>query len=242
MSDAVRRLKEDYENSLDDAETKRAAYHAGIRRLYMGGMTLREIAQLFHLSDQRINKIVGIEPPKRTDRRQGSKEMLLALLVLTALGIYSVFIAFITPRFSSEFTVSAFVESEISEQELLHSIERRIGSIRGLDITFESTDQVLRRLREAGYPEEGNPLGSFIRIAARDQATAEHMSRVLEKAEGVSGVSLDDNSTLVLMFRALTAAAVGCALLTLTPAVVVGRRLIGQRGRGRPGSGALAPG
>lgn len=69
MTEEVKRLREEYENSLDEAESKRAAYHAAIRRLYMGGMPLREIAELLDLSHQRVHKIVGIEPKERKRRR-----------------------------------------------------------------------------------------------------------------------------------------------------------------------------
>lgn len=80
----VKKLREEYERSLDEAESRRVAYHKAVLDLYRGGTPLREIAQQLGLSHQRVHQIVSGEPPrKRTLRRAaGGAAALVALAVL----------------------------------------------------------------------------------------------------------------------------------------------------------------
>lgn len=85
--EAVRRLREEYEEALDDAERRRARYHHAIRKIYMSGVPLREIADGLGVSYQRIHQIVGAEPPSRRKRRGMSMSIMLAILAMGAFGM-----------------------------------------------------------------------------------------------------------------------------------------------------------
>jgi heme/copper-type cytochrome/quinol oxidase subunit 2 len=80
--DGIRKLREEYEAVLDDAETKRAAYHRAIRELYMSGTPLRQLADQLGISHQRVHQIVGETPPghKRRRRVVGAAGAVLVLL------------------------------------------------------------------------------------------------------------------------------------------------------------------
>lgn len=61
----VKKLREEYERSLDAAESRRVAYHEAVLDLYRSGTPLREIAKELGLSHQRVHQIVSGEPPRR---------------------------------------------------------------------------------------------------------------------------------------------------------------------------------
>src|SRR5438876_8017168 len=83
----IRRLRDEYESTLDEAEARRSAYHQAIRKLYMSGVPLREIAEQIGVSHQRVHQIVGEEPPDRKRKRRAVGAVgVLALLVAGALS------------------------------------------------------------------------------------------------------------------------------------------------------------
>jgi hypothetical protein len=83
----VRRLREEYESALDDAETRRSAYHKAIRKLYLSGVPLREIASQLGMSHQRVHQIVGDEPSSRKRLRRSIVGG-AAILILASSGIF----------------------------------------------------------------------------------------------------------------------------------------------------------
>lgn len=58
----VKRLREDYERALDEADARRGAYHEAVLDLYQQGIPLRQIASELGLSHQRVHQIVSSEP------------------------------------------------------------------------------------------------------------------------------------------------------------------------------------
>lgn len=81
--DEIKAMREEYEAAQDAAEAKREAYHSAIRRLYMSGISLREIAEQLGVSHQRVHKIVGLEPAKRKKRRIGAAVWLILCVITT---------------------------------------------------------------------------------------------------------------------------------------------------------------
>jgi hypothetical protein len=79
----VKKLREDYERSLDAAESRRIAYHAAVLDLYRGGKPLREIARELGLSHQRVHQIVSGEPSRRSNlgRAAGAAAVVAVALV-----------------------------------------------------------------------------------------------------------------------------------------------------------------
>lgn len=63
--ESVKKLREEYERSLDAAESRRVAYHEAVLDLHREGTPLREIAKELGLSHQRVHQIVSSEPPPR---------------------------------------------------------------------------------------------------------------------------------------------------------------------------------
>ncbi len=78
----IRRLRDEYETALDEAEARRSAYHQAIRKVYMSGVPLREIAEQIGISHQRVHQIVGEEPPDRKRKRRaiGAASILILLV------------------------------------------------------------------------------------------------------------------------------------------------------------------
>jgi hypothetical protein len=68
--DEIQQLREDYEAILDDAESRRAAYHQAIRKAYLAGASLADLAHRLGISRQRVHEIVGKEPAARRQRRK----------------------------------------------------------------------------------------------------------------------------------------------------------------------------
>jgi hypothetical protein len=86
----VKRLREEYEGALDEAETKRAAYHRAIKKMHLAGVPLREIAEQLGLSHQRVHQIVtgeAAQPPKRKRARSAGVVAALILLVAGSVGV-----------------------------------------------------------------------------------------------------------------------------------------------------------
>lgn len=81
----VKKLREEYERSLDAAESRRTAYHQAVLDLYESGRPLREIAKELGLSHQRVHQIVSGEPPRRRNlsRTTGGVGALLILVAAT---------------------------------------------------------------------------------------------------------------------------------------------------------------
>lgn len=96
--DEIRRIREEYESALDVAETKRSAYHHAIRKLYMSGVPLRQIADALGVSHQRVHQIVGEEPPVRRRKRRAAGAAGAAVLVLGAALLWGIFQANHPPR------------------------------------------------------------------------------------------------------------------------------------------------
>lgn len=80
----VKKLREDYERSLDAAESRRTAYHQAVLDFYQGGTPLREIAKELGLSHQRVHQIVSGEPPRRKKLPRAAGGIGAALLLVAA--------------------------------------------------------------------------------------------------------------------------------------------------------------
>ena len=83
----VRRLREDYESALDEAEKHRADYHREIVKLHRSGMSLREIADQLGISHQRVHQIVGVAEERSPSGRLAGG-VAGAVIVLLAAGIW----------------------------------------------------------------------------------------------------------------------------------------------------------
>src|SRR5438445_12934231 len=83
--DDIKRLRDEYEASLDEAEAKRAEYHRAIKKLNLSGIPLRTIAEGLGLSHQRVHQIVTgeVPPKKRGHGRRAALGAGIALLVLS---------------------------------------------------------------------------------------------------------------------------------------------------------------
>jgi hypothetical protein len=81
----VKKLREEYERSLDAAESRRAAYHEAVHDLHRGGMPLREIAQQLGLSHQRVHQIVSDAPPRQRSIKKALGGGVAAVLLLGSL-------------------------------------------------------------------------------------------------------------------------------------------------------------
>ena len=81
----VKKLREEYERSLDAAESHRVAYHEAVLDLYRSGTPLREIATELGLSHQRVHQIVSGAPPQRRNlaRAAGGIAGVLVLIAAT---------------------------------------------------------------------------------------------------------------------------------------------------------------
>ena len=81
----VKKLREEYERSLDAAESHRVAYHEAVLDLYRSGTPLREIATELGLSHQRVHQIVSGAPPRRRNlgRAAGGIAVVLVLIAAT---------------------------------------------------------------------------------------------------------------------------------------------------------------
>jgi hypothetical protein len=69
--DRIRRLRDEYEAALDDAERLRDAYHREVVKLHRSGVSLREIAENLGISHQRVHQIVS--PANRGSPRSGRR-------------------------------------------------------------------------------------------------------------------------------------------------------------------------
>jgi hypothetical protein len=85
MLDEIKTLRERYESAQDEAATLREEYHSAIRKLYMSGVSLRQIAEELGISHQRVHNIVGLEPPKRRSKRMKTIVAVLGLLATSGL-------------------------------------------------------------------------------------------------------------------------------------------------------------
>lgn len=86
----IQRLREEYEAVLDEAESHRTAYHQEIRKAYLAGASLADIAEQLGLSRQRVYEIVGKEPAVRRRKRKrilGSAGI-LSLVAASGLGAW----------------------------------------------------------------------------------------------------------------------------------------------------------
>ena len=78
----IKKLREEYERSLDAAESHRAAYHQAVLDLYRGGTPLREIAKQLGLSHQRVHQIVSGEPGQKRHSKKAAGVAAAALILL----------------------------------------------------------------------------------------------------------------------------------------------------------------
>lgn len=83
----VRRLRDEYEAALDEAERLRAQYHREVVKLYRSGVSLREIAEHLGVSHQRVHQIVGVSEPRRSRRRGVTGTVGAALVLLVGTGL-----------------------------------------------------------------------------------------------------------------------------------------------------------
>jgi hypothetical protein len=86
MVDDARRLRDEYEATLDEAESKRFEYHAVVVALHRSGTTYREIAEALGISHQRVHQIVTGERRKTEGRSRASK-VAIGLVILLALSL-----------------------------------------------------------------------------------------------------------------------------------------------------------
>jgi cytochrome c oxidase subunit II len=84
--ESVRRLREQYEAVLDDAETARAAYHRALRDLHRSGVPLRALAEQLGMSYQRVHQIVGSEPARKSGRRVAGA---IGAAILAGVGLFT---------------------------------------------------------------------------------------------------------------------------------------------------------
>lgn len=86
----IRRLRDEYESALDEAEARRADYHLAIQRLHRSGMPLREIAEGLGISHQRVHQIVSGESPKKRSRAARATLAASVVMVVGAGGFFTV--------------------------------------------------------------------------------------------------------------------------------------------------------
>lgn len=86
----IRRLREEYESVLDEADRLRAKYHREIVKLHRSGVSLREIAEGLGVSHQRVHQIVSPSEGGRRSRRKAAAVagVVSSLLVLGFAGAY----------------------------------------------------------------------------------------------------------------------------------------------------------
>lgn len=82
----VKKLREEYEQALDAAESRRAAYRGAILDLYRSGTPLREIAKELGLSHQRVHQIVSGQPARQRKLTRAAVGIGGALVIAAALG------------------------------------------------------------------------------------------------------------------------------------------------------------
>ncbi len=83
----VRRLRDEYESALDEAEKLRGAYHREVVKLHRSGVSLRDIAEQLGISHQRVHQIVGTGEPRPKRRRAVGGAAAILLLAGIAAGI-----------------------------------------------------------------------------------------------------------------------------------------------------------
>src|SRR5947209_7450705 len=83
--DEARRLREEYEAALDEAEARRSDYHRAVLKLNRSGMPLREIAEALGISHQRVHQIVTGERSPRTKRKRAVGGAALAIFLVFGL-------------------------------------------------------------------------------------------------------------------------------------------------------------
>lgn len=85
----IRRLRDEYESALDQAERVRDEYHRQIVKLHRSGMSLREIAEGLGISHQRVHQIVSPhEEGSRPRTRRGAAMGAVGALVLVIGGLW----------------------------------------------------------------------------------------------------------------------------------------------------------
>jgi heme/copper-type cytochrome/quinol oxidase subunit 2 len=115
-TDEIRRLRDEYESALDEAEEKRAAYHAAIRKLHHSGVPLRQIAEQLGISHQRVHQIVGEGPPPRTSRRRIAGVVGALILLGLALVAWQVLVSGGRPGLKSRSHHSALTVRVVAAQ------------------------------------------------------------------------------------------------------------------------------
>jgi transcriptional regulator with XRE-family HTH domain len=83
--DEARRLREEYEAALDEAEAKRSDYHRAVLKLNRSGMPLREIAEALGISHQRVHQIVTGERTPRSKRKLAMGGAALSIVLVLGL-------------------------------------------------------------------------------------------------------------------------------------------------------------
>lgn len=89
----ARRLRDEYEAALDQAERRRAEYRREIVELHRSGMSLRDIAERLGISHQRVHQIVGGEETRKQRRsRRVGRSIVAAMLLVFSIGLGFLFV------------------------------------------------------------------------------------------------------------------------------------------------------
>jgi hypothetical protein len=87
----VRRLRDEYEGALDEAESKRAEYHRAIKKMHLAGVPLRDIAEQLGISHQRVHQIVTGESPQPKRKRAKTIGGVAVLILVVAASVGGAF-------------------------------------------------------------------------------------------------------------------------------------------------------
>ena len=86
-TEEARRLRDEYEAAMDQAQGKRTEYHRAVTELHRSGMPMREIAKQLGISHQRVHQIVTGEPQRRGHRGKVVGGAVAGIILAACLGL-----------------------------------------------------------------------------------------------------------------------------------------------------------